>query len=308
MRYYLPLLVLVLVFFGHIFAEDNPAKDNKPDRAEQSGGSLSPTALSAVTPTAETEILTLSAGERVIFNIIRDDKGVVKDKRIDRIEVDGVLANPSWPLEFYACAENSGKEHETLVIMFCKPQNLHLGLILMGLKEEPDEQSLQAFGDPKLPGGDIVQVFIAWQDKDNKPVIYAAEDLIINNITKKQMPRIGWAFTGSKFVDDIDYDTGRPTGQKIYQANYSKTVMATWHDSTAILNDPTSGGHYSPYTEILPERGTRVVVTFKVPDEKELVQLRKNLEEEMKLRKQLEEEYKKKQEEEKSKSQVPNPK
>lgn len=272
-----------------MLATENPPKEP----ASQPTNTPSP-----ITPTADTEVMTLSAGERVVFNIIRDDKGQVKDKKIDRIEVDGILANPTWPLEFYACAENSGKEHETLVVMFCKPQNLHLGLILMGLKEEPDEQSAKEFGDTKLPGGDLVLVDITWI-KDNKSVTYAAEDLIINHLTKKPMLRIGWAFTGSKFVDDLDYDTGKPTGKKIYQANYSKTVMATWHDSSAILNDPTSGGHYSPYKEILPERGTRVAVTFRVPDEKELTQLKKNLADEIKLRKQLEEEIKKKQEEEK---------
>lgn len=290
--------VLMLVFFGCVFASDNPAKDNNPQ---------SPDTSSPITATADTEVMTLSAGERVVFNIIRDDKGAVKDKKIDRIEVDGVLANPTWPLEFYACSENSGKEHETLVVMFCKPQNLHLGLILMGLKEEPDEQSAKEFGDTKLPGGDIVQILITWQGKDNKPVTHAAEDLIISHLTKKPMPRTGWAFTGSKFVDDLDFDTGKPTGKKIYQANYSKTVMATWHDSTAILNDPTAGGHYTPYKEILPERGTRVVVTFKVPDEKELVHLKKNLADEIKLRQKIIEDAKKeKDKEENSKSQSPN--
>ncbi|MFH1227203.1 MAG: YdjY domain-containing protein [Planctomycetota bacterium] len=293
MKYYLPLLVLV--FFGYIFAADGP-----------NGKVVTPEQPSAITPTAGTEVTTLSAGERVIFNIIRDDKGEIKDKKIDRIEIDGVMANPTWPLEFYACADNSGKEHETLIIMFCKPQNLHLGLILMGLKEEPDEKSAKNFGDTAIPKGDLVLVNIAWT-KDGKPVTYAAEDLVISNITGKAMPRTGWSFTGSRFVDDIDYDTGLPTGQKIYQANYSKTIIATWHDSTAILNDPTQGGHYYPYKEILPERGTKVVVTFRAPDEKELVQLKKNAQEEIQLREIIiekarkEQEEKQKQEEEKEK-------
>ena len=121
-------------------------------------------------------------------------------------------------------------------------------------------------------------VFIEWE-KDGKPFSCRAEDLIVDTRTKKPMPRTGWVFTGSKFVDEVDYDTQKPTGNKIYLANATKTVIATYHDPAAIIDNPGESGGigniYLPNKDLIPERGTKVRVVIRLPNAEELTELQK---------------------------------
>ncbi|MBI4738685.1 hypothetical protein HY772_03855 [Candidatus Woesearchaeota archaeon] len=212
------------------------------------------------------KMMTLSQGEKV-YMVEKPEPG---KPAVAKLEIDGMLSAPTMPLEFFACAEG-GRDYESMVLLKCHPQNIHLSLILMGLKEG---KGPEFFGDTKKPTGDLVLVFVSWE-KDGKTVTYRAEDLITDAQTKKPMPRTGWSFSGSRFEPEMDYDTGQPTGRKTYLANVTRTIMATWHDQTAVLNIPTRGGLYYPNKEILPKEGVEVKVTFRAPDEDELKELKK---------------------------------
>jgi hypothetical protein len=212
---------------------------------------------------SQTQVITFSHTERVFYK-----KGLV-----EKIEIDGYLSNPTMPLEFVACTDG-GKDYESLVVVKCKPWNIHLGLILAGLKEGKGPKS---FGDLTRPTGDLVIVFISWVSTattGTNIVSYRVEDLLINAQTNKVLERVGWSFTGSMFVDDIDYDTGRPTGKKIYLADVYKNVIASWHDPAAVLNIPTSGGLYLPNNEILPARGTKITLIIRPPTPEESEELK----------------------------------
>jgi hypothetical protein len=214
------------------------------------------------------------------------------------MEIPAIIANSNMPLELFGCAEG-GKDYESLVILKCKPQNIHMALILFGVKEG---KGAKEFGESTKPTGDLVLVFLEWQGKDKKTVSYRAEDLIIDNRTNLPWPRTGWSFIGSTFEDEIDFDTGKPTGRKIYMANATKTIIATYHDPSAILDNPTESGGvgniYLPNKALLPESGTPAKVIIRVPDEKELKEMKKVNEEvakwETEWKKKMEEEQKKK--------------
>lgn len=199
------------------------------------------------------------------------EKIYLKEKKI---ELAGYIASSNMPLELFICAEG-GKDYESVAVVRCRPQNIQLALILFGLKEG---KGPEYFGDPTRPTGDLVLVFIEWQ-KDGKTVTYRAEDLVIDTRTNKTMPRAGWVFTGSKFVDEIDYDTRKPTGNKLYLANATKTIIATYHDPAAIIDNPTESGGmgsiYLPNKDIMPERGTKIKVIIRSPNEPELAELKK---------------------------------
>ncbi|MEW6027478.1 MAG: YdjY domain-containing protein, partial [Planctomycetota bacterium] len=228
-------------------------------------------------PTSEipqTQVITMSMGEKVYY----------KAGLVEKIEIEGAIANPTMPLEFVACADG-GKAYESLVVLKCKPWNVQLALILAGLKEGGGPKT---FGDTAKPTGDLVLVSIAWQDKDKtaRPnpapveqgggqVSYRVEELLIDSATKKTLDLVGWSFSGSMFVDEMDYDTGKPTGKKIYLADIEKNIIASWHDPAAILNIPTSGGLYLPYKELLPAAGTKIIMTIRPPTPKELEELKK---------------------------------
>lgn len=199
------------------------------------------------------------------------EKIYLKEKKI---ELEGYIASSRMPLELFSCAEG-GKDYESVAVVKCRPQNIHLALILFGLKEGV---SSRAFGDPGKPVGPPVLIFLEWE-KDGQVISYRGEDLVIDTRTQKPMPRMGWIFTGSKFVDEIDYDTQKPTGKKIYLANSTKTLIATYHDPAAILDNPSESGGagniYLPNKEITPERGTKIKLIIRLPNEQELKELKK---------------------------------
>ncbi|MCK4908803.1 MAG: hypothetical protein KAS70_02790 [Planctomycetes bacterium] len=207
-------------------------------------------------------------------NVITLDQGEKVYLKEKRIEISGMITNPTWPLELLACAEG-GKDYESLVVMECKPQNIHLALVMFGLKEGVGPTY---FGDPVKPTGDLVLVFLEWE-KDGQTISARTEDLILDARTKETVDRVGWSFTGSDFVDELDPDTGKPTGRKIYLANSTKTIIATYHDPSAILDNPTRGGGigniYYPHKDKLPPKGTPVKIVIRVPTAKELKELKK---------------------------------
>lgn len=247
---------------------------NSEDKSPKSGGKN----------LEEKDVITLDYGEKVYL----------KEKKI---EISGVISNAHMPLELLACAEG-GKDYESLVVLKCKPQNIHMALILFGLKEG---KGPQYFGDPTKPTGDLVLVFIEWQ-QDGKTFSYRAEDLIIDLRYNQSMPRTGWSFTGSRFEDEIDFDTGKPTGRKIYLANATKTIIATYHDPAAILDNPSESGGvgniFVPNKKLLPEVATEVKVIIRAPNEEELKELKKINEEAEKKEKEWQEKIKKEQKKE----------
>lgn len=255
MKYLITTVFLVLVLWGLTLGSE-PAKPVEfPDKPANAKGNKTPTP-----EIPEPQVITMSQGEKVYYKA-----GVV-----EKIEIEGAIANPTMPLEFVACADG-GKAYESLVVLKCKPWNVQLALILAGLKEGGGPKS---FGDTAKPTGDLVLVYISWE-KDNKTVSYRVEELLIDSGTKKPLDLVGWSFSGSMFVDETDYDTGKPTGKKIYLADIEKNIIASWHDPAAILNIPTQGNLYLPYKELLPPAGTKIIMTIRPPNPKELEELKK---------------------------------
>lgn len=216
----------------------------------------------AITPVeiSDCQVITFSYGEKLYY----------KTGQVEKIEIEGSIANPTMPLEFVACADG-GKAYESLVVLKCKPWNVQLALILAGLKEGRGPKS---FGDTARPTGDLVLVYISWE-KDKKTVSHRVEELLIDSVTRKPLDLVGWSFSGSMFVDEMDYDTGKPTGKKIYLADIEKNIIAAWHDPAAILNIPTQGNLYLPHKELLPAAGTKIIMTIRPPNPKELEELKK---------------------------------
>ena len=251
--------ILVFIICGLIFGSE-PAKPVQLPDKQANAKVLDP-------EIPEAQVITMSQGEKVYY----------KSGIVEKIEIEGAIANPTMPLEFVACADG-GKAYESLVVLKCKPWNVQLALILAGLKEGGGPKS---FGDATKPTGDLVLVYISWEKSastaggDKKTVSYRVEELLIDSGTKKPLDLVGWSFSGSMFVDEMDYDTGKPTGKKIYLADIEKNIIASWHDPAAILNIPTQGNLYLPYKELLPAAGTKIIMTIRPPNPKELEELKK---------------------------------
>ncbi len=203
------------------------------------------------------------------------DQGVTLYLQEKRVEVDARVCIRRGLIELFACSEG-GKDHESAVVLKCKPQSLHLALVLLGLKDERESGGggEEQVGDAAPPKGDRVIVYLEWTDKDGKTVRHRAEELIKDSRTNTPMPPVGFAFRGSEFVAEQDPDTRKPTGRQIYLANRVRTVIATYHDPTSILDNPLKTGGddtiYYSNEDLLPETGTPAKLIVQVPTDEEM--------------------------------------
>lgn len=174
-----------------------------------------------------------------------------------RVEVQAVTLFEHGPfLEFLACTER-GKDHESLFLSFCSPDKLHLACLSLGMAPGDGPEF---FGDPRpIVGAPRVAITVEWQIPGQPPVRWQAEDLLFDRHRGEAMARVGFSFTGSRFLTlPAGYDG--PTERQIYAALYMGSVIAVFHDPDAVLNTPLeSGGSdttYVPYQERLPARFT----------------------------------------------------
>jgi len=209
-------------------------------------------------------------------------------RRVKRIEVKGHIAVQRRAIELFACTEG-GKVHETVVVLDCKPSNLNLALLLLGLDDggqvrekvkvmrdgkEVEQEMLvengpRYFGDPRKPHGDRLLVRVRWTNPETKKeTTVRAEDMVYNVSKQKPMRPVGWTFTGSRWVKN-------PRSGKVeFAADHTKTVMTTYHDPNTVLENPlNTGGNdelYHANADVVPPRGTAVTLIITVPDKEEL--------------------------------------
>ncbi|MHC4778282.1 MAG: YdjY domain-containing protein [Planctomycetota bacterium] len=206
-----------------------------------------------------------------------------------RVEVPGVVTVDRNLIELFACSEG-GKAHESVLVLDCRPSNLNLALKLLGLddggqvkvrkkvpvekdgkiveveKDVMEENGPNYVGDPRRPEGDRVIVTVRWKE-DGKPKEVRAEDMIYERARGRTMPRAGWIFVGSLFVKNPN------NGKEEFAADHSKCILTTWHDHTTLLDNPLPDGGddevYFANSDIVPARGTKVVMEIRRPTKEE---------------------------------------
>jgi len=133
------------------------------------------------------------------------------------------------------------------------PYYLQIALLLIGL--EPGNKPLEFQGDPSIPEGDPVDIWVSWTNKDKKTVRHRAEELIFNKVAKKTMKHTHWVFAGSQVID----------GKFMAQVEHS--IASTYHDPFAILDHVLStGGDDTVYfvnKTVVPPKGTPVTFVIK---------------------------------------------
>ncbi len=213
-------------------------------------------------------------GSTMIF-----DGGERLDLEKQEIILQGTICLQQGPIELFACAPG-GKDHESIVVLQCNPQNLHLALLALGLRDRTElgGGGPKFPGDPERPVGDRVLVEIEFE-RDGKTQRHRAEDLVLNMAEKKPMERAGWVFVGSAFDDEKDPETGKPTGRKLYLANRYRSLMTTYHDPTTLIDNPTIDGGDDDLFWANPERlsapGTPCKVILRAPSPEEAAEMEK---------------------------------
>ncbi|MDY6843873.1 MAG: YdjY domain-containing protein, partial [Thermodesulfobacteriota bacterium] len=130
-------------------------------------------------------------------------------------------------VEYLACGPR-GKLHESVLKLDIEPHYLQIALLLIGL--EPGKKPLRRQGDPAIPEGDPVEIWVTWMSKDKKMIKHRAEDLILNKKTNTPMKKTQWVFTGSQII------RGR------FMAGVEHSIVATYHDPYALLDHTLPAG------------------------------------------------------------------
>jgi hypothetical protein len=181
--------------------------------------------------------------------------GNLKLNRISKeIEIPGNINMNKGLIEYFAVTEY-GKTHEAVVVLNIQPMHLQIALLLFGLNYG---QNLEFQGDSVVPQGDSVYIDLLWVDKSGDTISYSASELIKDYRTQKIIPPTAWIFTGSALFEGN------------FLADIDGSIVATYSDPAALLNNPLDGRMddtvYGANEEILPEPGTEVVMKIKVPD------------------------------------------
>ena len=154
----------------------------------------------------------------------------------------------------YVVVHKTGKAHESLFRTDARPQDIHLAMLLLGVK--PVMTNWFGADGKAPPRGDQVWIEVTWTDLYSRHQM-RIEDLVLNKETSRTLPRGDWIYNGSNFSED------RFTAQR------DGSIVSIHIDPDALINNPRPGREnddlYRPHAEKLPPIGTAVVITIRLP-------------------------------------------
>ncbi|MBN1270570.1 MAG: hypothetical protein JXB04_13350 [Kiritimatiellae bacterium] len=178
--------------------------------------------------------------------------GLLADRRGKWVRLWGeaIGVNPHDPVEFFLIAENSGKDYEALAFSFARPLALHRALEFIGLHpgQPVDYDRMRLW-----PKAERVRMTFEWTDRDGELQRAAPEELIVDTRTRRTLPVMGFAFTGSLWVEDDGDST-----QKVYAAEvYDPLAIASaYNEPLCVLDVPRRAvdGQVYGYQKANPDR------------------------------------------------------
>jgi len=178
------------------------------------------------------------------------------DKKRKAVVVDGQVCLREGQLEMFACPKGT-KEHESVVSLNCKADEVHAGLLAAGAKPGKPVSFDPAY---KAATGQIIDVYVLWKDEKGEKHQVRAQEWIKDAKKEKAMSH-DWVFAGSGFWKDEE------TGLEHYKANGGDLVCVS-NFPTATLDLPIQSSDandelmFVAFKEHVPARGTKVRVVF----------------------------------------------
>ncbi len=178
------------------------------------------------------------------------------DTKRKAVVVDGQVCLREGQLEMFACPKGT-KEHESVVSLNCKSEEVHAGLLAAGAKPgrpvrfDPNYQAAT---------GQIIDIYVLWKDSQGTKHQVRAQEWIKNAKTGKALA-YDWVFAGSGFWKDQE------TGKEHYRANGGELVcVSNFPNATLDLPIESSEANtellFSAFADRIPERGTKVRLVF----------------------------------------------
>jgi len=181
------------------------------------------------------KVLVYPAGEEpkpVPSPVVRDaEAGVVHFGAVDLIEATKTVVCTGWVnqarglVEVLACGEG-GKTHESVLVLAVNPLDLQAALLLAGNR---GGETMKGFGIGP-PKGSPVDLWVEWTGKDGESHRMRAERFVKDAEAGGPLEEGPWVFTGSMVWE----------GE--FKALAEETLIATFWDPFAIINNPYSSG------------------------------------------------------------------
>ena len=89
--------------------------------------------------------------------------------------------------------------------------------------------NLTVEGDPHLPKGDPVELWVEWE-RGEEVIRHRAEELVWNAMTKRPMQQTHWIFTGGRLL------------RNQFTSQLFHNIIAVYRDPDSIFNHPLPGG------------------------------------------------------------------
>jgi len=189
--------------------------------------------------------------------------GVRFDQKNHRVSFPAIVNQHQGLIE-YLLVNEMGKVHESLLSTTIKPHDIHLALLLIGLKEELPAANPQAtvppmaidssylHAEPKLKGPPV-QLTIDWMQNGVRKEV-PAEDWVFNLQTRRAMAMGPWTYNGSLVQDGV------------FLADQEFSIVSVITDPTALVNNSRPGYDndeiWQVREEAVPPENTPVEVTI----------------------------------------------
>jgi len=168
---------------------------------------------------------------------ILEYNGIRLDKKSRRISFPATVNQRVGFIE-YLLVNEKGKVHESLLATKVPPHDIHVAMLLIGLKEDANANSGEAVppsaidssylhSAPKLKGTPV-QLTVAWTE-DGKRKEVSADQWIFNLQTNRPMIPGTWTYNGSLMEDGV------------FLADQEFSLVAVITDPTALVNNPREG-------------------------------------------------------------------
>jgi hypothetical protein len=151
-----------------------------------------------------------------------DLRGVTLDNARQTVSFPAAVNMTSNLVEYVVVCDD-GKTHESLLRTSVEPQDIHVAMLLIGAQGSPPQKAAPPDEDKVLPG-DKARVWIEWRNKAGKSERVRAEDLALNDKTKRPMKHGDWVYNGSWIFN------GR------FVAQTERSIVSIIFDRDALMN------------------------------------------------------------------------
>ncbi len=175
------------------------------------------------------------------------------DVKQRQVRVECISLGIDAPLEFF-CVTTGGPTHESVLASRVKPSDLHLAMLMIGLKPGQPVRYSQTAEQWLPPEGQRVHLSVEFE-RDGKTVHLPAHRLMRHLETKKEMPATTWIFCGSRIMEDGEY-AADITGYIISVVNFDLTVI----DVPDLRSSANEFLEWETNLDIAPPAGTPVTL------------------------------------------------